>query len=136
MKKLIILICFVSLNSFAQDEIKTLITKINKNLVVYGSDPELKEVFLNQQEKILDIDGSQIPIQITKEIYEPHIDKKLNIVGRVSFECGSGKKNDNCIYFSKENKFGAGVGFAFKSKKGAYLFIDLIYQLKKELSYY
>lgn len=133
MKKILLVFSLLAaLNSYSQDEIKVIINKINQNLSTYGADPTLKEVFLNRQEKILDIQGFQIPLEKTKEIYEPDARtyQGIKITGKVTFEC-----EWNCIENTEENKMNSGVGFSFKSKKGAYLFIELIYQLKKELSY-
>ncbi len=133
MKRILLILTFLStLTTFSQNEVKVIIDKINQNLITYGADPTLKEVFLNRQEKILDIQGFQIPLEKTKEIYEPDakIYQGIKIIGKVSFEC-----EWNCIENTEDNEKNSGVAFSFKSKKGAYLFIELIYQLKKELAY-
>ncbi|MEN3324241.1 hypothetical protein VP395_10920 [Mariniflexile soesokkakense] len=133
MKTILLILTFISgITSYSQNEIKDIIDKLNQNLTTYGADPSLKEVFLNRQEKILDIQGFQIPLEKTKEVYQP--DEKIyqgtKIIGKVSFEC-----EWNCIKNTEDNEQNSGVAFSFKSKKGAYLFIDLIFQLKKELAY-
>tara|TARA_R100000988_G_C3966486_1_gene149075 strand:- start:514 stop:891 length:378 start_codon:yes stop_codon:yes gene_type:complete len=120
------------LSSYSQNEVKTILDKINKNLSIYGADPTLKEVFLNRQQKILDIQGYQIPLNKTKEFYESDARtyNGIKIIGNVFFKC-----DWNCIEDTTEKKMNSGVAFSFKSKKGAYLFINLIFELKKELSY-
>lgn len=133
MKRHFVLLAFlIGISSYSQDEISRIINEINKNLIEYGADPSLTEVFLNRQQKILDIEGYQIPLELTNEIYKPdaRIHEGIKIVGTVFFEC-----DYNCIQNTSDNKKNSGVGFSFKSKKGAYIFINLIFRLKKELKY-
>lgn len=136
--KLIYVTLLIGIACYSQSDVNSIIKEINNNLSTYSSDPKLKEVFLNRQSKILDIKGTQIPLEITNEIYKPESNpRNVNgnkIVGFVEFKCADLADKFNCITYENEKNISS-QGFAFNSKKGAYLFIDLIYRLKKELSY-
>ncbi|GEC78341.1 hypothetical protein [Flavobacterium aquatile] len=120
---------FCSSYFYAQSGVDQIIADLNNNLRMYNANPQLTKVFINRNENILDILNYQIPLEDVKVYYE--VDERIfngvKIVGNVSFKC-----EDSCI---KENDYDfiKGVAFAFKSKDGAYKFIDLIYKLKKLL---
>lgn len=129
-KKLIILALLLNSIVYSQNKINVIVEKLDKSLTTFCPDSKKGSVFINIQEKILDIDGFQIPIEETSEIFVPEsrIYKGRKILGYVEFKC-----KWNCIKNTEDNEIILAIGFGFVSKKGAYEFIELIYQLKKEL---
>jgi hypothetical protein len=130
MKKLyaVILLILGTTISYSQSDVTQIISEINKSLQLYNANPKLTKVYLNRDEKILDIEGYQIPLVETKVVYEAksRTYEGVKIIGNVYFKC-----ENSCITNGEENL--TGVAFSFKSKDGAYKFIDLIYKLEKIL---
>lgn len=81
------------------------------------------EVYYNASDKIIDIDGFQIPLLEVKPFYL--FDEKRNR-HVVNFVCNTGE----CITDSEMHKV-IGMGLAFTSKKICYDFIAAISDLKK-----
>lgn len=79
-------------------------------------------IYYNKVEKIIDIDGYQIPLQEVKTTY--YISQTYNQC--VSFDC---KLND-CIT-KPDGDIQTGFAIPFLTKKNCYDFIELINQLKK-----
>ena len=101
---------------------------MNSNLKLYGSDSKLNKVYLNRNEKIIDIGDYLIPLVETEIFYEKEnrVYNGVKITAYVTF-----KRETNSITGGTENH--ASVSFGFKSKDGAYKFIDLMFKLKKAL---
>jgi hypothetical protein len=79
-------------------------------------------IYFNQIEKVLDIEGYQIPLLEVKILYVYNNEFGNHLVG---FNCN----NSSCIYNSKGKKSLA-FSVPFISKQKCYEFIDLINKIK------
>jgi hypothetical protein len=104
------------------NKLKTFMHQYQINLRTHktGNNPI---IFYNDVEKILDIDGTQIPLFDVKTTYY------VNETGNhcVSFDC----KNEDCIS-KPEGNVQTGFAIPFLTKKNCYDFISIINQLKRE----
>lgn len=114
--------------SFSQNAVNKIVAELNSNYKTYGVDSSKTKIYLNREQKTLDIAGNIIPITETEIVFEKdnRVYKGVKIIGSVFFKCEL-----NCI--SEGTEYHSAVGFGFKSKDGAYKFIDLMFDLKKEL---
>ena len=130
MKNIYALFTFFLIQTFSlsQVDVDKIIIELNSNLKLYSGDSKINKVYLNRNEKIIDIGEYLIPLENTEIIFEKEsrVYNGIKIVGYVTF-----KRETNSINSGKE--YISSVGFAFKSKDGAYKFIDLLFKLKKEL---
>jgi hypothetical protein len=128
MRYLIIILILSPILSFAQTE-NIIIGKIKYHMKMYSVNATTKKVgtnatiYFNNSEKIIDIDGYQIPLLDTKCFYRYSSDFNLNVV---SFECFD---ENECVTFL--NGSTSRFSTAFTSKKSCYSFIDLIAKLKR-----
>lgn len=124
----IALLMLFGTSTYSQDSKDATIKKIKIFLHQYlvnistGETGNNPTIYFNKVEKIIDIDGYQIPLQEVKTVYY----MTENGANCVSFDC----RNDNCIVKPSGN---LQIGFAipFLSKSNCYAFIELINQLKK-----
>ena len=114
--------------TYSQESKETTVKKIKAFLHQYqvnistGKTGNNPTIYYNKLEKIIDIDGYQIPLQEVKTTYY------VSQTGHkcVSFDC----RLDDCIV---KPTGGLQTGFAipFLTKSNCYSFIELINQLKK-----
>jgi hypothetical protein len=122
------LLVIISLTTFSQDNKEATIKKIKAFLEQHslapGKNAPPKEVvvFFNKADKIIDIDGFQLPLLDVKTAYYLIQSSKHG----VSFDC----KGTNCITDPKGKSIDW-FAIAFFSKQNCYDFIDLISQLKQ-----
>jgi hypothetical protein len=125
---LISVLFFIFQTSFSQTSKETTVKKIKafleQNSVAPGKNVPPKEVtvYFNKADKIIDIDGFQLPLQEVKTAYYLIQSTKHG----VSFDC----KGTNCITDPK-GKAIDWFAIAFFSKQNCYDFIDLVSQLKQ-----
>ncbi len=84
-----------------------------------------KEIFYNNSENIIELDGYQIPLNEVKVVYN-YNDSLPGFYHFVYYEC---KQDKNCIK-SKNDEYVFGFSVPFRSKEACYEFINLISNLK------
>ncbi|GEM_PF-4241886 len=128
MKHKITLILFLITTLTYSQQVSEIVAELNKNWTSYNANPALTKIYLNRNEKILDILGYQIPLNKVKILYEQEnrIFQGVKIEGSVNFEC-----EYSCILNGDEKILA--VAFGYKSKDGAYKFIELLYRLIEAL---
>lgn len=122
-KLIVFLFMLFGTSVYSQDTVQ----RLNSLFAKHGADPAVNKIFVNKSEKILDIDGVLIPLNDTSKFVTERnkTENGIKIKAYIEFEC-----EGNCIYEAGE--YIAGIGYAFKSKEGAYEFLDMIYKLEKE----
>lgn len=132
MKKLLLIVsvCILSIVSFSQDSKAITVNKIKVFMKQYSVKPgasipigENFVIYFNNADKILDIEGYQIPLLEVKTAYSL---SKIADGHYVSFDC----KSEDCIKYPNGG-YGVGFSMAFLTKKNCYDFIELISQLKR-----
>lgn len=128
-KLLLAFLMNLSLSSFSQDKKDVIIKQIKIFIKEYSVTPGTNRtgknsvIYYNKVDKVLDIDGFQIPLQEVKTTY--YYSKKL-YNHCVSFDC----RNEDCI-IDPQGQNHSGFSAPFISKEKCYKFMELISQLKQ-----
>lgn len=122
----IFLMITLSLSSFSQNKsnskVEQIKTYFQKNCVADAT----KTFFFNRAEKIVELDGYQIPIMKVEIIYM-YNDQQVKYKHFVEFSC----ENDvNCITANDNTKM-FGFSIPFSSKAKCYEFINLLSDLRE-----
>lgn len=120
----------ISLTSFSQDSKDVIVKRIKTFIKQYSVTPGTNKtgknsiVYYNKVDKILDIDGFQIPLLEVKTSYYYSKQQSNHCV---SFDC----RNENDCVMDPQGYGNTGFAAPFINKQKCYEFIELISQLKK-----
>ena len=127
----IIILLFISIQSYSQtNEIKIFnnLKTVFKKSISCTSSTKKSSIFLNRDQKQLDIDNYLIPLlNVTIEYSYSKLDPKC--LHYVKFEC----IGENCINIVDLNETADAVAFPFGSKNDCYEFIAILSDLKTSL---
>ncbi len=114
-------------DSKAQSTVDSYFLEMERFFIKHSELISERYIYLNGSEKIIDITGSQIPLNEVKVTYRLYNNSKH----LVDFSCK--EEGVSCIK-SEEEKTSISIGIPFDTKKSCYDFINMISELKKRLN--
>lgn len=132
MRFILTIIIFFCLHNISYSQsIDVIQKKLNEEFKNYIADPSFKEVFINRSTKTININDLIIPLD--KVLFEYKEGQKIyqgiEIKGYLLIYCTTPhEKINNCI--KNKEGYSESVSLGFKSKKGVYILIDLLYELQ------